>query len=111
FICRFRWRRYLGRCSASYIRRWQLGIGYGSSAWLITATLFHAALHPGSAHAAKLHARLIYMAAACARCAYTGRACPSLHLPLLHAHTAGAAKFISRPILSPAEGTNHGESL
>lgn len=51
------------------------------------------------------------MAAACTLGAYTGRAYPSLHLPPLHPHTAGAAKLVFRPILSPAEGTKHGESL
>src|SRR5882724_11317087 len=99
----------MGRCPAFYVRRGQLGIGDGSRARFVTGTaaLFHAALHPGSAHAAKLHARLIDMAAACALCAYTGRACSSLHLPPLHAHTAGTAKFVFLPILSPAEGTKH----
>jgi hypothetical protein len=90
-----------------------LGIGYGSCACFVIrgATIFQAAVNAGPAHSAELHAWFIHMSALCALYAGTGLLCPSLGLPPLQTHTAGAAKFVFRAILCPAKGTKHGEPL
>ncbi len=108
----YRRRSYLCCCPAFYFRRWQLCIGNGSRArsFTRTSTFLHAAFYAGPAHAAKLHARLIHMAAPCALCA-SGLVAPSLRLPPFQPHTARAAKLIFRTILSPAESTKHEDPL
>ena len=67
----------------------------------------HAALNPGPAHPAKLHARLVDVPATLALCAHPGLVFPSVQLAPLQPYTTAPAKLVFRTVLSTAKGTKH----